>query len=323
MTQRFLSFLFGGYPIGANLTCEIRAIEPETHEVVQRWFGLEEQYLARAAAYCHELAPTHDVFVGVLPRTGRGGYARDVNHARMLFCDVDAGNDRAGVFDLLFRSGLLEHIGALVETPSGGGHIYWRLSDTLTLSDAETRQGYRDLLKRVVRAIGGEKPGPHADGNAAEEARVLRVPGTLYHKTDAPTPIARWFLAHTEPQPASWWNRTLPVAPPPAERKPFTPRSQTALPHAGRDFRDDEQLLTAALSKPVFSALWLGDTSRYGGDESRADMALMASLAWWTDRDPSRMERLFGRSMLGQRDKWQREDYRKRTIEHALGGATG
>lgn len=319
MTQRFLSFLFGGYPIGANLTCEIRAIEPETHEVAQRWFGLEEQYLARAAAYCHELAPTHDVFVGVLPRTGRGGYARDVNHARMLFCDVDAGNDRAGVFDLLFRSGLLEHIGALVETPSGGGHIYWRLSDTLTLSDAETRQKYRDLLKRVVRAIGGEKPGPHADGNAAEEARVLRVPGTLYHKRRPASPVRAAYLTDAELHDARWWDAALPLLP--VSDRPLDPvmRARKGLPHSGRVFRNDDELVAAACRASAdFTALMSGDLSGYDGDDSRADMALMTRLAWWTDRDPARMERIFGRSLLARRDKWRRADYRRRTIERAL-----
>ena len=56
-------------------------------------------------------------------------------------------------------------------------------------------------------------------------------------------------------------------------------------------------------------------------DHSAADLALMNHLAYWTDNDPVAMERLFGMSALGQREKWlKRFDYRRRTIERALLG---
>jgi hypothetical protein len=69
-----------------------------------------------------------------------------------------------------------------------------------------------------------------------------------------------------------------------------------------------------------FSALWAGDTSRYDGDESRADLALCSMLAFWTAGDPERIDALFRQSGL-YRDKWEREDYRQRTIAEALKGA--
>lgn len=326
-TERFLGFLFAGYPDNDALSCEIRCLKPGAqdgdHErVVRRWFGLAPEYLVKAADYCRAMAPTHDVYVGVLPRRGKGGFARDVTHARMLFCDIDAGDDPSGVFDLLSGSATIMHLSALVETPSGGAHVYWGLSVTEDLANSEARAAYRDALKRVVRAIGGRKPGAHADARATDEARILRVPGTLYHKSSPPTPILRWFLSHAERHDLRWWNRRLPVLSPEPEYHAFTPRGNHSLPHAGRDFGDDEQLLDAAMREPGFSALWLGDRSRYDGDDSRADMALMTRLAWWTACNPSRMERLFSRSVLGQRKKWQREDYRRRTINRALGRAT-
>jgi hypothetical protein len=47
----------------------------------------------------------------------------------------------------------------------------------------------------------------------------------------------------------------------------------------------------------------------------------MNHLAWLTGSDESRMERLFSRSALGQRDKWKdRPDYRKSTIQCAVDG---
>lgn len=53
-------------------------------------------------------------------------------------------------------------------------------------------------------------------------------------------------------------------------------------------------------------------------DHSGADQALMNHLAFWTGKDEKRMERLFSRTALGQRDKWKtREQYRRDTIKKA------
>lgn len=325
----FLRFLMDGYPQDEPLSCEIRAIRPGANEqdddrALRRWFGLEPEYLERAARWCIEISHEYDVYVGVLPRMGRGGFARDVQYARMLWADVDAGNDPGAVFDLLKASEMLPHMGAMVVTASGGAHVYWPLSATHSLADAEARQRYRTLLKRVVTAIGGQKPGPHADGNSAEEARVLRVPGTLYHKRQPPTPVRAAYVPDVELHDARWWGERLPMLPvgPVGQVGQVGLAGRKGLPHSGRAFRDDDDLVTAACrASAEFAALMSGDLSRFDGDDSRADMALMMRLAWWTDRDPARMERVFGRSMLARREKWQRADYRRRTIERALAAA--
>jgi primase-polymerase (primpol)-like protein len=65
-------------------------------------------------------------------------------------------------------------------------------------------------------------------------------------------------------------------------------------------------------------ALFRGDTSAYGGDHSRADFALVAHLAWWTNFDADRIDRMFRQSGL-VRDKWTKTaSYRKATIGKAL-----
>jgi hypothetical protein len=51
--------------------------------------------------------------------------------------------------------------------------------------------------------------------------------------------------------------------------------------------------------------------------ESEGDMALLCMLAFWTAGDPGRMERLFARSALADQ-KWERDDYRARSIDRAL-----
>ena len=55
----------------------------------------------------------------------------------------------------------------------------------------------------------------------------------------------------------------------------------------------------------AFSALWNGDISAYPS-HSEADVALCNILAWWTNCDPARMDRLFRQSGL-MREKWDRK----------------
>ncbi len=84
---------------------------------------------------------------------------------------------------------------------------------------------------------------------------------------------------------------------------------------------DDELLALAANAKngDAFMRLWGGDTSEYGGDDSKADFHLCCHLAFWTNKDPERMDRLFRLSGL-MRPKWERGrgDYAQRTIQAAI-----
>jgi len=71
-----------------------------------------------------------------------------------------------------------------------------------------------------------------------------------------------------------------------------------------------------------FEALFdRGDVHAYhGGDDSKADLALLGILAWWT-QDEAQLESLFWDSSLVN-SKWEtRPDYRHRTIRRALAGS--
>ncbi len=84
---------------------------------------------------------------------------------------------------------------------------------------------------------------------------------------------------------------------------------------------DDEavlQLATNAANGPDTMALYAGDTTRHGGDHSASDLALLSRLAFYT-QDRDQLDRLFRNSGL-YRDKWDRTDYRERTIARALEG---
>jgi hypothetical protein len=85
---------------------------------------------------------------------------------------------------------------------------------------------------------------------------------------------------------------------------------------------DDEVIerAPAASNGETFSRLWVGDTSGYGS-HSEADLALCGMLAFWTGGDVARIDSLFRQSGL-YRKKWERKDYRNRTITEALRGKT-
>jgi len=73
----------------------------------------------------------------------------------------------------------------------------------------------------------------------------------------------------------------------------------------------------AAKNGATVRALFEGDTSAYAEDDSRADEALCFHLAFWTGGDREQIDRLFRQSGL-YREKWERRDYRERTIDNAL-----
>jgi hypothetical protein len=107
-----------------------------------------------------------------------------------------------------------------------------------------------------------------------------------------------------------------------AELLPAPTRNGKPPPSLRMSVRSDSEVLArafAARNGPKLMALYRGDRSGYGSD-SQSDQALVSALAFWTGPDPGQLDRLFRGSGL-MRDKWEREDYRDRTIAKALEGA--
>lgn len=111
------------------------------------------------------------------------------------------------------------------------------------------------------------------------------------------------------------WHREVFGEPPEKRQNGHVARSPVQL-------ADADLLLKARSSEhgAAFWALWNGDYSAYGS-QSEADLALVNYLAFWTGPDPSRIDQLFRSSGL-MREKWDRQDYRDRTIDKALEGRT-
>ena len=83
---------------------------------------------------------------------------------------------------------------------------------------------------------------------------------------------------------------------------------------------DDDNALLQRMFKSKFGAeikaLFEGDISKCGSN-SEADLRLCRHLAYWTDKDEERIDRLFRQSGL-YRTKWDRDDYRTNTISLAI-----
>lgn len=65
-----------------------------------------------------------------------------------------------------------------------------------------------------------------------------------------------------------------------------------------------------------------GDISSYQNDESSADLALCNILAFFLNGNYDEIDRYFRQSKL-YRPKWERQDYRERTIKKAISGCNG
>ena len=87
------------------------------------------------------------------------------------------------------------------------------------------------------------------------------------------------------------------------------------------NFSDEEVLKRMFSSKKgvALEGLYNGDTSKYDGDDSSADLAFCSHLAFWTSKNKEQIERIWLTSPLGSREKTRdRKDYRNRTIAIAI-----
>lgn len=101
------------------------------------------------------------------------------------------------------------------------------------------------------------------------------------------------------------------------------PEAQAPAPTTPGINVSDEDLLRrmfAAKNGSEVQTLWNGDWSSYDS-QSEADCALCRHLAFWWGGDRAAIDRMFQLSGL-MREKWERADYRDRTISKALEGMT-
>ncbi|MDP9354395.1 MAG: hypothetical protein M3R02_03790, partial [Chloroflexota bacterium] len=98
---------------------------------------------------------------------------------------------------------------------------------------------------------------------------------------------------------------------------PLEPERSPTPITARLDLADDELLerAFAARNGDKVRRLYEGDLGDHGGDESAADLAFVSHLCFWS-QDDEQVARIVAASGLS-RPKWDREDYRRRTIAKA------
>jgi putative DNA primase/helicase len=165
-----------------------------------------------------------------------------------------------------------------------------------------------------ILALGTLPPGRRRKGNVEfyDAGRYLTVMGNRFNGHDAlaectvelATVHALMFGAPAKSKDDPTERERKGNAPPPVD--------------TGFDL-DDAALLNKARNArngAEFSRLYdAGDTSGFNGDHSAADLALCNSLAFWTDRDAARMDRMFRQSGLF-RPKWD-------VVHHSDGSTYG
>lgn len=221
----------------------------------------------------------------------------------LVVLDVDVHEDKPGFVSL---RKLETELGPLPPTltaltASGGKHFFFRYPPGVTICNSA---GWRGCVGIDWRADGGQ---------------VVVAPSRTHHGIYVwlnDLPVAEippsWIVAHVEYE-ASRPTKLI---------KKFV----TAVTPNDDELAEDEatlSLLTVGSNASKVTMLWSGNWRALGYDsQSNADLALCSIIAFWCNRedpapDPDRIDRLFRRSGL-MRDKWERQDYRDRTILIAI-----
>lgn len=94
--------------------------------------------------------------------------------------------------------------------------------------------------------------------------------------------------------------------------------TRSAAPFVATGSRLSDSQVIYHLRKTRYGELYDHGLTPAYSSHSEADAALCLELAFWTDKDPEQIDRLFRQSALF-REKWDREDYARRTIQKACG----
>ena len=120
-------------------------------------------------------ATDRDVYFGVLARTYREGTARACSpNTPVLWADIDAKTFPSKADALATISRMLAYPQIVVDS-GHGYHCYWLLQQAIPFDEAQFK------MKVIERELGAD--------HCSDAPRIIRIPGTLNHKDDPPTPV--------------------------------------------------------------------------------------------------------------------------------------
>jgi hypothetical protein len=131
--------------------------------------------------------PEQNIYLGIASRMSPGdGSLVNCGKLHALFADIDFKSDvhPNGIPEPEARAKLEQFLlkPSIVVNSGGGLQVYWLLWEPIDLQVPGEAERAKSLLRRLTLALGG-------DLNAAEAARILRVPGTLNHRYTPPRQV--------------------------------------------------------------------------------------------------------------------------------------
>lgn len=249
--ERFLSALFRPYPADDRLRVELRCLHLDEQPPRRAWFPITPDGIATAARNALQWSSDTNVYMGVLPRIGKGR-AEDVVVACWLWTDIDAATPEDAA--RMIREVHLP-VPSLVVMSGGGVHIYWPLASPVNFYSDLARLEFKSLLRRICDRIGGDHEGAHADPSCCDVARILRVPNTLNQKRGKRVQLLR--LASDAGLEYETWRNMLPPPPPPI-RPPARPVARgMGIPDGLRRWADEGYPEGHRHKDLVAAAAWL------------------------------------------------------------------
>jgi len=184
--------------------------------------------------------------------------------------------------------------------------------DPETLKEILAFQSYAEISPSQTGAhciVKGKKPGDRCrKGNYEMYSKDRYFTFTGHHIPESPPTINV-----AKPELIEAFYRKLGD-----DTTPSQPQREGEPTRASPKMEDDEIISRASNAKngKKFQSLWNGSWSGLYPSQSEADEALCFMLSFYT-KDPTQIDRLFRKSKL-YREKWDREDYRLKTIGSAI-----
>lgn len=315
----------------------IWTLSKDKRQKVSKWFtDLDEATEYATGA----IAEGNDVYFGLgLSATAKGAHERckanEVIALAGFWADIDILGPNHAQTNL--PPSIEDARALLAELPleptclvdSGGGlHAYWQFHEIWELDTNDERakaaQAVADWVD-TIRALARRK-GWSIDA-VKDLARVLRVPGTLNHKTDPPREVKVIACSNRCYEPSDFEDYIIPLAETPGSLFSGTQRPApvcspvvidniTLDPLANPPF---EKFQAAFANDEKFKASWerkrrdMTDTSPSAYDMSLASLAVGYD---WTDQEITNLL-IAARRINGENTKVDRPDYYLRTLQRA------
>ncbi len=281
--------------------------------------------------HIHKRNEDYNLYFGVMPRLKHGEKSK-ISRINTCFVDIDSK-------DFTSEEEFNRHIQTLeneilpsielkytAKINSGHGfHYYFVLSQdeklpikqrTVTKNGKEEIEFYCDAWRDVQCALIDICKADQAVGK--DLPRILRLPGSINIKEEGAFKDCKIIDFHKEN--VYRYFDFLPVLK--KHREETLKKKEVKKPSPILSMNEEEIInkLQRAKNSHIFNKLYSGDWIGYNS-QSEADLALCNLIAFYT-QDEAVIDSIFRHSGL-YRDKWDREDYNKKTIQKAIEGQTG